>query len=84
MQAVQLVEPEAAEGHDLRRVEDIKPPEIFGELKHGVLGQDQALRFVSVAIYQHTTGKMPGNLLMLGNSGTVKTTIMNNIQRLYN
>lgn len=67
-----------------RPLEDIKPPIIFEELQHGVLGQDKALRFVSVAIYKHTTGKVPGNLLMIGNSGTGKTTVMNNIQRLYN
>jgi ATP-dependent Clp protease ATP-binding subunit ClpX len=75
-------EPAPAEG--LRHLEDIRPPVLFEELQHGVLGQDQALRFVSVAIYKHTTGKVPGNLLMVGNSGTGKTTIMNNIQRLYN
>ncbi len=84
MQAVQLVDSEASGSPEPRRFEDIKPPEIFEELKHGVLGQDQALRYVSVAIYKHTTGKMPGNLLMIGNSGTGKTTVMNNIQRLYN
>ena len=67
-----------------RPLEEIKPPLIFDELRHGVLGQDKALRFVAVAIYKHTTGKVPGNLLMIGNSGTGKTTIMNNIQRLYN
>ncbi len=65
-------------------LEEIRPPVIFDELHHGVLGQDRALRFVAVAIYKHTTGKVPGNLLMIGNSGTGKTTIMNNIQRLYN
>ncbi len=68
----------------MRAFEDIKPPIIFKELQRGVLGQDKALRFVSVAIYKHTTGKLPGNLLVIGNSGTGKTTIMNNIQRLYN
>lgn len=68
----------------VRPLEDIKPPTIFKELEHGVLGQNKALRFVSVAIYKHTTGKVPGNLLMIGNSGTGKTTVMNNIQRLYN
>ena len=67
-----------------RAFEDIHPTMIFDELQHGVLGQDKALRFVSVAIYKHTTGKVSGNLLMVGNSGTGKTTIMNNIQRLYN
>ena len=72
------------QGAPLRSFEDIKPPIIFDELQHGVLGQNKALRFVSVAIYKHTTGKVPGNLLMIGNSGTGKTTVMNNIQRLYN
>lgn len=67
-----------------RRLQDITPPMIFQELRRGVLGQDRALRFVSVAIFKHTTGKQAGNLLMIGNSGTGKTTIMNNIQRLYN
>lgn len=68
----------------LRSLTEIVPPLIYRELKRGVLGQNRALRFVSVAIYKHTTGRVPGNLLMVGNSGTGKTTIMNNIQRLYN
>jgi len=70
-----------AEG--LRPLEDITPPLIYQELNQGVLGQSTALRFVSVAIYKHTTGKVPGNIMLIGNSGTGKTTIMNNIQRLY-
>lgn len=70
--------------HGLRPIEDIRPPEILEELGRGVLGQDLALRYVSVSIYKHATGKVPGNLLMIGNSGTGKTTIMSNIQRLYN
>lgn len=82
--ALELALPEAETATDLRPLEDIKPPMIYEELHHGVLGQRKALRFVSVAIYKHTTGKVPGNLLMVGNSGTGKTTIMNNIQRLYN
>jgi ATP-dependent Clp protease ATP-binding subunit ClpX len=62
---------------------EIRPTEIFAELRRGVLGQDNALRFVAVAVYKHTTGEVPGNILLVGNSGTGKTTIMNNIQRLY-
>ena len=85
MSAVETLEPEtAAEAGTLRPLTDLKPPLIFEELQHGVLGQDRALRFVAVAIYKHITGKVAGNLLMIGNSGTGKTTIMNNIQRLYN
>jgi ATP-dependent Clp protease ATP-binding subunit ClpX len=68
---------------DLRPLEEITPPQIFDELRKGVLGQNTALRFVSVAVYKHTTGKVPGNILLIGNSGTGKTTIMNNIQRMY-
>jgi ATP-dependent Clp protease ATP-binding subunit ClpX len=68
----------------LRSIETITPSQILAKLQAGVLGQDDALRFVSVAIYKHTTGKVPGNIILIGNSGTGKTTIMNNIQRLYN
>ena len=70
-------------GDELRPLEEIPPPQIFDELRKGVLGQNTALRFVSVAVYKHTTGKVPGNILLIGNSGTGKTTIMNNIQRMY-
>jgi ATP-dependent Clp protease ATP-binding subunit ClpX len=71
-------------GDALRSLVDITPPEILALLRSGVLGQDHALRFVSVAIFKHVTGKVPGNIVLIGNSGTGKTTIMNNIQRLYN
>jgi ATP-dependent Clp protease ATP-binding subunit ClpX len=73
----------AASSGGLRDIKSITPPQIMTELQGGVLGQDNALRFVSVAIYKHTTGKVPGNILLIGNSGTGKTTIMNNIQRIY-
>lgn len=66
-----------------RPLEQIRPAEIFDRLREGVLGQDHALRYVAVALYKHTTGKVPGNILLIGSSGTGKTTIMNNIQRLY-
>jgi hypothetical protein len=42
-------------GGPLREPLDIHPAEIFSELRRGVLGQDRALRFVSVAIYKHTS-----------------------------
>ncbi len=73
----------SGEDKALRPPEEITPPQIFEELHKGVLGQNTALRFVSVAVFKHTTGKVPGNLLLIGNSGTGKTTIMNNIQRMY-
>jgi ATP-dependent Clp protease ATP-binding subunit ClpX len=61
----------------------ITPKVLFDELQRGVLGQERALRFVSVAIHKHVLGKVSGNILLIGSSGTGKTTIMNNIQRLY-
>jgi len=67
----------------LRPLSEITPSIIFGDLRRGVLGQDRALRFACVALYKHTTGATSGNLLLIGSSGTGKTTIMNNIQRLY-
>lgn len=73
---------ERADG-PVRATKDVHPQEIFDELRRGVLGQDRALRFVSVAIYKHTTGRVSANILLVGNSGTGKTTLMNNIQRLY-
>ena len=73
----------SGDGSDPRSLEEISPPQIFDELRKGVLGQNGALRYVSVAVFKHTTGKVPGNILLIGNSGTGKTTIMNNIQRMY-
>ena len=73
----------SGEGTEPRSLEEIAPPQIFDELRKGVLGQNGALRYVSVAVFKHTTGKVPGNILLIGNSGTGKTTIMNNIQRMY-
>ena len=72
--ATETLEPTLAEAPEarpsLRKLHEITPPEIFAELERGVLGQERALRFVSVAIFKHTTGRLPGNILMIGNSGT--------------
>ncbi len=67
----------------LASLEEMRPRAIFTELRRGVLGQDHALKLVAVATFKHVTGKVPGNILLIGNSGTGKTTIMNNVQRLY-
>ncbi len=74
-----LLDPPAA----TRPLLEIRPTEIFERLRTGVLGQNEALRYVAVAVYKHTTGAAAGNLLLVGSSGTGKTTIMNNLQRLY-
>jgi len=61
----------------------MKPVEICNVLSQSVIGQEETLRFVSVAIFKHLQGEKYGNLLLIGNSGTGKTTIMRAIERLY-
>ena len=54
----------------------MKPPAIYEALNHEVIGQSGALREVSVALYKHLIGHKTGNIMMIGGSGTGKTTIM--------
>jgi ATP-dependent Clp protease ATP-binding subunit ClpX len=61
----------------------MKPVEIFNNLSQSVIGQEETLRYVSVAIFKHLQGEKYGNLLLIGNSGTGKTTIMRAIEALY-
>lgn len=61
----------------------LKPTDIFEFLSARVIGQEEALRYVSVAIFKHLQGEKYGNLLLIGNSGTGKTTIMRGIEALY-
>jgi len=61
----------------------MRPTEIYEFLRRDVLGQEEALRFVSVAIFKHLEGERFGNLMLIGNSGTGKTTIMRAMERLY-
>ncbi len=61
----------------------MQPVEIYGHLQEQVLGQEETLRYVSVAIFKHLQGERYGNLLMIGNSGTGKTTVMRAMERLY-
>lgn len=62
----------------------MKPVEINDFLAQNVIGQEESLRYVSVAIFKHLQGERYGNLLLIGNSGTGKTTIMRAIEALYN
>jgi ATP-dependent Clp protease ATP-binding subunit ClpX len=62
----------------------MKPVEINEFLAQSVIGQGESLRYVSVAIFKHLEGERYGNLLLIGNSGTGKTTIMRGIEALYN
>ncbi len=59
------------------------PKEIFTALGCDVIGQDRALREMAVAIYKHLIEHSVGNVLMIGNSGTGKTTIMRSVERFF-
>lgn len=61
----------------------MRPTEINAHLQRFVIGQQETLKFVSVAIFKHLQGERYGNLLMIGNSGTGKTTIMRAMEALY-
>ena len=61
----------------------MQPTEIFDELSADVIGQESILRYVAVALFKHTQGEPFGNLLMIGNSGTGKTTTMRSVERIY-
>jgi ATP-dependent Clp protease ATP-binding subunit ClpX len=61
----------------------MRPVEINEQLKRNVIGQEESLQFVSVAIFKHLSGERYGNLMLIGNSGTGKTTIMRAMERMY-
>ena len=59
------------------------PVDIFSYLSGKVLGQEDVLKKVSVSVYKHINGIKWGNILLIGNSGTGKTTLMNSIIQFY-
>lgn len=61
----------------------MRPPEIYSQMAQTVVGQSEAMRFVSVAIFKHLQGEPFGNLIMIGSSGTGKTTVMRAVERFY-
>jgi len=62
---------------------DLLPKDIFAYLSRKVLGQEDVLRQVSISVYKHINGIKWGNILLIGNSGTGKTTIMNSLLQFY-
>jgi len=56
------------------------PTEIAASLSQRVMGQTDALREMSVALAKYLGGLRVGNILMIGSSGTGKTTLMRAVE----
>ena len=59
------------------------PTDINGFLTARVLGQSDLLRRISVSLYKHINFLPAPNVLLIGNSGTGKTTLMQAISGFY-
>src|SRR5213082_1078080 len=59
----------------------LRPREVFDALSKTVVGQDEAIRELSVAIVKHLVGHPAPNMLMIGNSGSGKTTLMRAVEQ---
>src|SRR4051812_26079008 len=59
----------------------LRPREVFDALSKTVVGQDEAIRELSVAIVKHLVGHPAPNMLLIGNSGSGKTTLMRAVEQ---
>jgi len=59
----------------------IRPKDVFEELRKSVVGQDEAIREISVALVKHLVGHPAPNILLIGNSGSGKTTLMRAVEQ---
>ncbi len=58
----------------------LRPREVFEELRRTVVGQDDAIREIAVALVKHLVGHPAPNILLVGNSGSGKTTLMRAVE----
>jgi len=59
----------------------LRPKEVFEEIRKTVVGQDDAIREISVALVKHLAGHPAPNILLVGNSGSGKTTLMRAVEQ---
>jgi ATP-dependent Clp protease ATP-binding subunit ClpX len=59
----------------------LRPRDIYEELRKSVVGQDDAIREISVALVKHLVGHPAPNILLIGNSGSGKTTLMRAVEQ---
>ncbi len=60
--------------------EPIRPTEIAEALSRKVIGQEEAVKELSIALAKKLQGLATGNVLMVGSSGTGKTTMMRAVE----
>ncbi len=58
----------------------LEPADIAAALTRRVLGQDDAVREMAVALAKHLGGQATGNILLIGSSGTGKTTLLRAVE----
>ncbi|HUP48098.1 MAG TPA: AAA family ATPase [Thermoanaerobaculia bacterium] len=59
----------------------LPPRDVFEEIRKSVVGQDDAIRELSVALVKHLVGHPAPNILLIGNSGSGKTTLMRAVEQ---
>ncbi len=57
-----------------------QPAEIAASLSSRVLGQEDSVKEMAVALSKHLAGLRTGNILMIGSSGTGKTTLLRAVE----
>jgi ATP-dependent Clp protease ATP-binding subunit ClpX len=67
---------------DAAAVEIPAPKAIAAELSRRVIGQEEAVREIAVALAKKLAGLRVGHILMIGSSGTGKTTLMRAVEEL--
>ncbi|HXT20364.1 MAG TPA: AAA family ATPase [Thermoanaerobaculia bacterium] len=68
--------------HPSTALEIPAPKTIAAELSRRVIGQEEAVREISVALAKKLAGLRVGHILMIGSSGTGKTTLMRAVEEL--
>ena len=59
------------------------PKDLYDRLAKTVIDQQTTLEQVSVSLYKHIHGLKVGNIMLIGNSGTGKTTVMRTIEHVF-
>jgi len=82
---------EVIEEKESKNLFNLKPKQIYDELSQYIVGQEQAKKTISVALYNHqkriadTTGKIKkSNILLIGPSGSGKTLFAQTMSKMLN